>query len=166
MCRIIVVPDENTWSVILLFLQTLNLLRKDSLLLLHGQLLLLIQGRVLSVYSSSSSFCTLAIHRRRHLGAERGRERVGAALPNATFALRMHTRSRTITKRVNVGTPSAFDSSRLTEMAHREQAARCSTQNALITAQFMSFCAHRHTNKCQNHLPFGCTPFSILQQIF
>lgn len=76
MCRIIIVVlDENTLNIILLLLQTLNLLSEDLLLLLHGQLLLLVQGRVWSIASpsaASSSSCALAIHRRGHLGAERG----------------------------------------------------------------------------------------------
>lgn len=153
--------DKSTSSIILLFLQTVNLISEDSLLLLHGQLLLLAQGRI---WISSSSSCALAIHRRGHLGAERGRERVGAALPSATFALQIHTKSRTITKRVSVRTPLTFDSPRLTEMVHREEVAGCSTQNVPITVQFRSFCAHRHTNKCTNYLQFGCTSFSVLQQ--
>lgn len=158
----IAVMDKSTSSIILLFLQTVNLISEDSLLLLHGQLLLLAQGRIW--ISSSSSSCALAIHRRGHLGAERGRERVGAALPSATFALQIHTKSRTITKRVSVRTPLTFDSPRLTEMVHREEVAGCSTQNVPITVQFRSFCAHRHTNKCTNYLQFGCTSFSVLQQ--
>lgn len=77
-------------GLLLLFLQALDLLGEDSLLLLHGLLLLLIHASLRRVLSSRA----LSIHHRRHSGAERGRGRVGAALPNATFALEVHTRDQ------------------------------------------------------------------------
>lgn len=77
-------------AVLLLFLQALDLLGEDSLLLLHGLLLLLVHASLRRVLSSRA----LSIHHRRHSGTERGRGRVGAALPNTTFALEVHTQDQ------------------------------------------------------------------------
>lgn len=80
--------------VVLFPLQTLNLLGEDALLLLHGELLLLAQrslGRLLAARSRAPT----VRHRGARPGAERRRRRVGTALPNATFALKVCTQTTT-----------------------------------------------------------------------
>lgn len=74
-------------DILLLFLQALYLLSED-LFLLHRQLLLLVDTRLCCIFSTSWA---LSVPCRGHPGAERRRLRVGAALPNTTFALRVHT---------------------------------------------------------------------------
>lgn len=85
------------WHVgILLFLQTLDLLREDPLLLLHGLLLLIDLRFSCCLLSSSSSGASHSVSF--CFRAQRRRGDVGAALPNTNFVLlkfKRHTHTKT-----------------------------------------------------------------------